>query len=228
MLIGNKLFLDPLTILVIAVAAIIGWRLWSVLGQRTGLEREWPKPIDQPQKLGPQTIDLELDKDQPVTKASWEKHAATDSPLAKGLISINARDKSFDPDSFLSGATKAYELINMAFAKGDKKSLQSLLSRDVMKDFANDIDRRTAASEQMAWQLVKVESAKLEDASLVGNGARIAVHFVSSVISSTIDKEGKTIEGHLTAIEKVEDIWSFERAVNASDPNWKLVATTPQ
>lgn len=223
------LFLDPLTILVIAVAAIVGWRLWSVLGQRTGLEREWPKSGDQPQKPSPKTIDLEPEKNPSVApKASWEKHAAADTPLAKGLGTISARDRSFDPDGFLTGAAKAYEMINVAFAKGEKKSLQSLLSRDLMKDFTADMDRRSAASEKMAWQLVKIESAKLQDASVVGNLARVAVHFVSSVISATTDKDGKIIEGHLTAIEKVEDVWSFERAVNASDPNWKLVATTPQ
>ena len=119
-------------------------------------------------------------------------------------------------------------MINVAYARGEKKTLQSLLSRDLLKDFSTDIDRRTAAAEKMAWQLVKVESAKLQDASLVGNLARLTVHFVSTLISSTTDKDGKVIEGHLTAIEKVEDVWSFERPVNASDPNWKLIATTPQ
>ncbi len=222
------MFSDPLTILIIAVAAIIGWRLWSVLGQRTGLEREWPKPADQPQKLTPKTIDLEAEKGEPPPKAAWEKHAAADTAMGNALKGISARDKSFDPDAFLSGASKAYEMINLAFAGGDKKSLQTLLSRDVMKDFSSDIDRRLASGEKMSWQLVKVEKAKLQDASLVGNLARVSVHFISSVISSTADKDGNTIEGHLTAIEKVEDIWSFERGVNSSDPNWKLVATTPQ
>jgi predicted lipid-binding transport protein (Tim44 family) len=222
-------FLDPITIVVIALAAIIGWRLWSVLGQRTGFEREWPKPNEVPQKVSPKTIDLEADRDRATAAVNnWEKHAGPDTPLAKGLTAIGSRDKSFDADAFLAGAAKAYEMINIAFAKGDKKTLQTLLSRDLMKDFAADIDRRSAASEKMAWQLVKVETTKLQDASLVGSLARLSVHFVSSVISATTDKEDKVIEGHLTAIEKVEDDWSFERAVNSSDPNWKLVATTPQ
>jgi predicted lipid-binding transport protein (Tim44 family) len=221
--------LDPLTILVIAVAAIIGWRLWSVLGQRTGLERQWPKPGEPPPKISPKTFDLDADKNlQAPQPKSWEKHAATDTSLANGLSTISDRDRSFDADQFLAGAAKAYEMINVAYAKGDKKALQLLLSRDVMKDFASDMDRRSAAAETMDWQLVKVESTKLQDASFVGNLARLSVHFKSSVISATTDKDGTIIEGHATAIEKVEDIWSFERALNASDPNWKLVATTPQ
>jgi predicted lipid-binding transport protein (Tim44 family) len=222
-------FMDPLTIVVIAVAAIIGWRLWSVLGQRTGFERELPKANEAPQKLSPKTIDLEPDRDRSMLATdNWEKYTTPDTPLAKGLTSISNRDKSFDADAFLAGAAKAYEMINVAFAKGDKKTLQSLLSRDLMKDFAADVGRRSEANEKMAWQLVKVESVKFQDASLVGSLARLTVHFICSVISATTDKEAKVIEGHLTAIEKVEDTWSFERAVNASDPNWKLVATTPQ
>ena len=222
-------FFDPLTIVVIAVAAILGWRLWSVLGQRTGLEREWPDRIESAQKPPAKTIDLEADDDSAKAPAnSWEKHASPGTPLANSLASISNRDKSFNVDGFLAGAAKAYEMINVAFAKGDKKALQSLLSRDVMKDFAGEIERRTAASEKMTWQLVKVESTKLQDASLVGNLARLSVHFATSVISATTDNENKVVEGHLTAIEKVEDVWSFERAINSSDPNWKLVATTPQ
>jgi predicted lipid-binding transport protein (Tim44 family) len=226
------MLLDPITLVVIVIAAIIGWRLWSVLGQRTGMERQWPRPADQtelPPSNSPKTIDLEAKVVNPEpVKPNWDKHAAPDTPLAKGLQGIAGRDKSFDPDAFLAGAAKAYEMVNVFFAKGNKTSLQTLLSRDLMKDFAADIDRRSAASEKMAWQLVKVESAKLQDATLVGNLARLVVHFTSSVISSTTDKDGKIVEGHATAIEKVEDVWSFERAVNASDPNWKLIATTPQ
>jgi predicted lipid-binding transport protein (Tim44 family) len=221
--------MDPLTIIIIAVAAILGWWLWSVLGQRTGFERKLTKPNEAPQILSPKTIDQDAGLDRgKVPSSSWEKHANPDTSLGKGLASICNRERSFDADAFLAGAAKAYELINVAFAKGDKKTLQGLLSRDLMRDFAVDIDRRSAASEKMAWQLVKVEATKLEDASLVGNTARLSVHFVSSVISATTDKEGKVVEGHLTAIEKVEDAWSFERAVNLSDPNWKLFATTPQ
>jgi predicted lipid-binding transport protein (Tim44 family) len=228
-MIESMFALDPLTILVIAVAAIVGWRLWSVLGQRTGLEREWPKSNEAPQKISPKTIDLDVDADRSKSTAKdWEKYTTPDTPLASGLAAISNRDKSFNVDAFLAGAAKAYEMINVAFAKGDKKALQSLLSRDLMKDFAMDIDRRSAAAEKMAWQLIKVESTKLQDASLVGNLARLVVLFRSSVISASTDLDGKVIEGHLTAIEKVDDVWSFERSINASDPNWKLVATTPQ
>ncbi len=217
---------DPLTLLVIAVAAIIGWRLWSVLGQRTGFEREWPRPLEGP---SPKAIDMSPDREKTVPATSdWSKYGRGDASLAKALSDIAGRDRTFNPESFLAGASRAYEMINSAFAKGDKKALQPLLSREIMKEFSADIDRMQAAGERMSWQLVKVESTEMKNASLSGNLARIDVHFTSSVISSTVDKDGKIVEGHMTAIEHVEDVWTFERATNLSDPNWKLVATTPQ
>jgi predicted lipid-binding transport protein (Tim44 family) len=218
-------FLDPITIAVILVAAFFGWRLWSVLGQRTGLEREWPKQVELP----PKTIEMDQTHTaETPSQKPWEKHATPGSPVAEVLVAMANRDRNFDPDLFLSGAAKAYELINVHFAKGEKASLAQLLSRDVMKDFAAEIDRRLAAAETMVWQLVKVESAKIQDATMNGNLARLTVHFATSVISATTDKAGTIVEGHATAIEKVEDDWTFERHVTASDPNWKLVATSPE
>jgi hypothetical protein len=72
-------FLDPITIAVILVAAFFGWRLWSVLGQRTGLEREWPKQAELP----PKTVEMDqthTSETQP--QKPWEKHAIPGSPVA--------------------------------------------------------------------------------------------------------------------------------------------------
>ena len=43
---------------------------------------------------------------------------------------------------FLKGADIAYEQIVTSFAKGDKKSLKSLLSKDLFVDFSTVIDER--------------------------------------------------------------------------------------
>ncbi|MBO6549563.1 MAG: TIM44-like domain-containing protein, partial [Rhizobiales bacterium] len=37
--------------------------------------------------------------------------------------------------------------------------------------------------------------------------------------------EGEVIEGDEKEIDKVTDIWTFSRAANGRDPNWKLIAT---
>ena len=215
--------LDPITLTAVVIAAIVGFKLWSVLGQRTGEEKQWREPA----KLQPRTIENEP-KPQPEKPAgqSWANHAEPDSALFQNIAQLTKRDRSFDPDHFLSGAAKAFEMINQAFAKGDNKTLAPLLSKDLMKEFAADIDLRRGKGETMAWQLVKIESCRLKDAVLNGNAARLTVHFVSSAISSIADKNGAIVAGHATAIEKSEDFWSFERTINASDPNWKLVATS--
>ena len=43
--------------------------------------------------------------------------------------------KSFDHKTFLEGAKKAFEIIITAYNKGDKKTLNNLVSKDVYIDF---------------------------------------------------------------------------------------------
>ena len=39
------------------------------------------------------------------------------------------------------------------------------------------------------------------------------------------DAQGRIIEGDANQVKRQKDIWSFERVVTSSDPNWRLVAT---
>ena len=44
-------------------------------------------------------------------------------------------DPSFNPKEFINGAKLAYEMIVVAFADGDRKTLKNLLSREVYEGF---------------------------------------------------------------------------------------------
>ncbi len=48
---------------------------------------------------------------------------------------------------------------------------------------------------------------------------------VSQLISATIDKDGKVVDGDREAVTEVKDVWTFARDTRSRDPNWKLVAT---
>ena len=61
--------------------------------------------------------------------------------LNKGLRAIKDADPSFDPKTFVDGAKMAYEMIVMAYADGDRKTLKNLLSREVYDGFVAG-DRR--------------------------------------------------------------------------------------
>ncbi len=235
--------LDPFNIIIIAIAVIIFMRLRSVLGRRTGNEN---RPYDRfnapedaredvqhkdnviplPRKSADgEPIDLEDDEKAANANAPWHDIAAQGSDLDKTFMRISAVDPNFDPQSFITGSQSAYEMIVMAFANADRKTLKNLLSDDVYAGFDASITNREKMQAHMETEFVGIESASIVDAELSGDEARVTVKFVSEIIQSTTDKDGNVLEGEPGVVREVVDIWTFVRNVKSRDPNWKLDAT---
>jgi predicted lipid-binding transport protein (Tim44 family) len=224
---------DPLNLILAGVAIFVLWRLRSVLGQRTGNERP-PMSINKPAPEAANANVLEFpqnksgsDKiiDAEPLKPVWEGFAAEGSVLATALEKLAKADSAFLPNTFLSGAKLAYEMVVEAFASGDKPTLKNLLSRDVFDGFSKVIDGRQQAGEKLTFQFVGFEKAEIMAASLNDKRASVTVKFFSQMISSTYDKAGTLIDGDPKEIKDVTDVWSFERDVTQKDPNWRVVST---
>ena len=153
------------------------------------------------------------------------KFAPRGSELSKGLAALVRSDQDFDPEEFLGGAKAAYEMIVMAFAEGNKRTLKQLLSRDVYDEFASAISQREERTETVETSFVGIEKANMIEAELRNKTAQITVKFVSDLITATRGKDGKIIDGDPKKVREVTDIWTFARDVTSGDPNWKLVAT---
>ena len=61
------------------------------------------------------------------TYAAIDASAKPGSDLNKGMRAIKDADPTFEPKSFVDGAKMAYEMIVMAYADGDRKTLKNLL-----------------------------------------------------------------------------------------------------
>src|SRR5690606_30289409 len=122
-------------------------------------------------------------------------------------------------------ARMAYEMIVMAFADGDRKSLKGLLSKEVYDGFDAAISDRETKGEVVKSTFVGIEKADITHASVKDNEEQVTVRLVSQLISATFDKDGTVIEGDQESVAEVTDIWTFARDVHSRDPNWKLVAT---
>ena len=145
------------------LAGIVCFRLYMVLGRRTGHE---PPPQARPSPLSAPTPVA-----QPVPAA-----LEAPTPTAKGgLLEIQLADRSFDAARFLGGAQQAYTMIVDAFARGDRDALKPLLSPDVMAAFDGAI---TGRSEPPA-PLTKLSDAKIVNAVLDGRQAEITVAFTA-------------------------------------------------
>lgn len=226
---------DIYTIVFLAVAVFIFLRLRSVLGQRTGRERPPYDPFSRATKdaakdnvvsLPGRPVEAAPAAAEPVAPADrWKGVAETGSSIAAGLDAIAAADPEFDPTHFIAGARAAYEMVVTAYAEGDRRTLQNLLSRDVYENFDAAITEREKRGEKAETRFVSLDTAEIVGAEVRGKSAQVTVRFVSQLISVTRDKSGAVIDGNPEKVTEVTDVWTFARDIASRDPNWKLIAT---
>ncbi|WP_237155236.1 Tim44/TimA family putative adaptor protein [Oryzibacter oryziterrae] len=227
--------MDFTSLIFLVVAIVIFWRLRSVLGTRTGREKppvdpfvtKAPQPAPEP---GDNVITLpsRTGRSDPAgvqTDERLEQVAPAGTALNAALRSVMAADRSFDVDSFLTGARAAYEMIVTAFASGDREALRNLLSREVFDGFSGAIGERERRRETMDFTFVGVDKADITEASVTGGTVQVAVRFSSQLISVTKAADGSVVDGDPLKVSTVNDLWTFAREVRSADPNWKLVAT---
>lgn len=228
------------TIVFLILAVVILFRLFSVLGRRTGHERP---PSDamtgQAQNRtgrpdGDNVVAMPSRDNRP--EPTLEERVAEarervddfmrdDNEIKDGLLAIASSDPDFDPKGFLEGAKTAYEMIVNAFAEGNKKTLQSLLNEEVYEGFEAEIDGRKERNEIVDTNFIGINRADIIGAAAKSDEAHVTVKFRSQLINVIRDTSGGIIEGDPKQVRDVTDIWTFAREMSANDPNWKLVAT---
>jgi len=229
-------FFDFGTIFFLIAAIVIFVQLRSVLGKRTGNERPPFDPYTagrQAEKEAASSPDnvVSLPRKRANGEAAEANYAAIDAAakpgtdLNKGLRAVKDADPSFDPKGFVDGAKMAYEMIVMAYADGDRKTLKNLLSKDVFDGFVQAISERESKSEKIQSSFVGIDKADIVGAEMKGSDAHITLRVVSELISATRNKAGEVIDGDPETVAEVKDVWTFARDTRSKDPNWKLVAT---
>ena len=193
MVYGDLQFFDIIIFAVIAVFII--YRLRSVLGKRTGFQ----KNLNQ----------------QQFVKKEPEKHKFKIPQLNENeqkFETIYKQVDAFDHKLFLGGAKKAFEIIITAFNKGDKNTLKNLVSKDVYTTFVNAIDSGNNNPDSQFYSLVVdgIEDARVENGKIT-----IAVNFISEQILNNNEDE----------VVKNKDTWVFEKPENSKGPLWTLVQT---
>jgi predicted lipid-binding transport protein (Tim44 family) len=223
--------IDLPTVIFALVALFVAFKLRSVLGTRNDGERPTGgliAPLRRaPGPAGPTVTTPEL---------AGAVHAPTAPPVERwqgfaepeawsGLDVVAERDRSFEPQVFLSGARAAYDMVVRAFAAGDRQTLQSLMAREAFANFDGAIQARAAAGQTMTTTVVSIDDAKIAAAQLAGSTAQVSVRFVSKLASVTRDKAGDIVDGSAMDVADHLDLWTFVRDVRSRDPNWRLTAT---
>lgn len=210
-------------VLLALVAAFLGLRLYSVLGKRTGHEQETVtrQPLDTSTPVIRQNVTG--GESSPVLPQG----DMTNVELAaqSGLRAIANADRQFDAGLFIEGGKSAYKLVLEAYWKGDKDTLKFLCDDDVYQSFAEAIDGRAERGESLENRLVRIDEARIVDASYDAPVARITLRFDADIAAMVKDKDGNVIGGSMTDAVETHDVWTFMRDVKSSDRNWKLDET---
>ena len=203
------------------IAAFLVLRLRSILGRRTGFERQAPYQPPQPARssTGP-VIEGRAEPPQPAAPQTIPDEA---SPTGGVLAKMRGIDPNFDPARFLSGVDQAFRMIVTGFAGGDRTVLRTLLSDDTYQAFEQAIASRESTGEVQVSEIKSIQQLGIEQAQLKGRVGSITVRVVSDQVSYTKDSNGKPLTG-TDAVTEITDLWTFERDLTSQDPTWRLVA----
>ncbi len=223
--------IDLPTVIFALVALFVAWKLRSVLGMRQDSER--PGGLLAPLRRVPSAPNPPVappDSPAPAIASApaadrWKGVAESDPTVWCGLDAIAGADRSFTPESFLSGARTAYDMVVHAFAAGDSASLSNLMAPEAFANFDNAIRARAAAGQTMSTTVVSIDDATIVGAQLLGSTAQLRARFTAKLVSATRDAQGAVVDGSPNAVVDHIDLWTFARDIRSRDPNWRLTAT---
>ena len=185
-------------ILLAMIAGFIILRLRNILGRKTGHE----------DKVYSGFSDKKFDEFKEQIK----------SQTKKSQTEFDVEQKK----QFLKGAEIAYETIINSFAKGDKKSLRDLLTKEMRENFESAIEERNSKNIKSELTFIGIKSSVIEKFEKTATALFFTVKFVSEIISVKKDKDNKVIEGDPNKIKTVIDRWKFTRKTSSMNPNWYL------
>ena len=132
----------------------------------------------------------------------------------------------FNKQQFLENAKKAFELIVSSFSKGDTQTLEMLVSQKLIAKFQEVLNQRQADGITAETDLIGFDSAEITKAQINKNNIiNITVKFISEQVNLLKNKKGEVIEGDEQYIQNITDVWTFERSLTSTSPNWMLVST---
>jgi|TARA_B100001964_G_scaffold237262_1_gene300460 predicted lipid-binding transport protein (Tim44 family) len=187
-------------ILLAMIAGFVILRLRKILGRRTGHEKK--------------------------VFGNFSNEKAVQKNNEKKIVNLSSSKlDDVAKEQFIKGARVAYEMIVTSFAKGDKKTLKSLLNKEIYQNFSDEIDHRKKENLKSELTFVAVKSAKIKNFEKKNNIYIFTVNFVSEIITCKKDKNDKVIEGNPDIIKTVNDVWKFSKNMWSNNPNWYLVET---
>lgn len=209
------------TLVLFILAVFLIWRLVSVLGQRTGNEKQ--QDFRRRERDGVFQDDSSQPTDGDFLLVDEEEQKIKER--FKWADPILQLDRDFSPQKFIDGAKKAFEIIIQAYAEGNQSKLQKLLSPAVFKDFEKAIQSRNNQFLNLQINIQNFSEIQIQRVDIKKTTVSITVFFATDQKRVLKNKAGEIIEGDTQFTRRMNDVWVFERDVRSQDPIWILTET---
>lgn len=144
------------------------------------------------------------------------------SPVHKAMLKI----PGFNEKQFLNGAKRAFEVIITAFSKADTETLEVLVAPKLAKKFQEILEQRKNDGITAETDLISFSNAEITDIKISkSDTAKITVKFVTEQVNILKNAQDEIIAGDENFVQNITDIWTFERALSSTNPNWILIST---
>ena len=208
-----------------AVAIFLFWRLRAVLGSREGFEKTLKEIKESSDVVSNAKVIDETKNDSPDDDIF--DYVEENSKNAEVFKKMKEFDSDFSVNKFVSGAKMAYEIILMAFERGDTEKLKTLLEKKVLTSFKSVIDKRKKDGFIVDAKFIGMRDIRIINASFSQKTkiADVTLSFKSEITTVVKDSKGTIIEGHPDEIKKQKDTWVFTKKLSEKSPIWFLKST---
>ena len=174
---------DPFNLILFLIAVVGFIRLRMILGRRTGNE----DPLRQNKYASRVSADIES-----LTKPKEKKSLKTKEDI---LLFLSSEIPGFSSESFVDGASNAYEMILKNYADGNLKTIKNIISKDVYDGFNEAIKERKSKNKRLVNELIAFDKSDIIDAKIERKNVLLTVEFYSRIITYVLDENDQIIEG---------------------------------
>lgn len=221
--------MNPLfDILIFAViAAFLLFRLKNVLGEYND-DDEASQDKDKPnQNKPPYTVVVE--KTEEIKPKSKKRKGAldwpsdlpdfslvTDATTHNRLLKLHDQKDDFNPQQFLSGSMRAYDMILDAFENKDRATLEMLLTKKMLKKAESKLSDGGMTTQSDEVYSPEAQEALISDVKTSKSEIKLTVDFWSADVSTP------KIAGEYDKRAMFHDRWIFTQPIDETSDIWLL------
>ena len=161
--------------------------------------------------------------DSATTRPGSVEMPAGRDDVERGVGYIRQMDPGFDPATFADRARTEFTNVQSVLAVRDVNILRDRLTPEMAAVLEAQCSALKSAGRTNFVQKIDIDRAEVTEAWQENGQDFVTVYFAGSMIDFTVDdRTGAVVEGSKTEPQKVEEFWTFTRAVGRNP--WRLSA----